>query len=99
MMIFGRFVQNQSKSVKSGASKKCHIFRTKTDRALIFVVNYTYKVALAIPLNLKASSIFPDLEFLLKNGQKSEFLGKSEKSGKSETFLKTVIFLLSMPFR
>ena len=34
-----RFFQNPSKSVKSGASKICHIFRTKTGRALIFVVN------------------------------------------------------------
>ena len=41
------------------------------------------KVALAISLSLKASNIFTDLEFWLKNGQKSEFFGKSEKSRKS----------------
>ena len=37
--IFGKDFQNQPKSVKSGASKICHIFRIKTDRALIFVVD------------------------------------------------------------
>ena len=99
MTLFGRFFQNQSKSVISGASKICHIFRTKTSRALIFVANDRYKVALAISLSLKASSIFPDREFWVKNGPKSEFLGKSEKSGKSGTFVKTVIFLCSMCFK
>ena len=63
------------------------------------MVNDRYKVALAISLRLKASSIFPDREFWLKNGPKSEFLGKSEKSGKSGTFVKTVIFLCSMCFK
>ena len=93
MTLFGRFFQNRSKSVISGASKICHIFRTKTGRALIFVANDRYKVALAISLSLKASSIFPDREFWVKNGPKSDFLGKSGKSG---TFVKTVIFLFSM---
>ena len=35
MMIFGRFFQNQSKLVESGASKIFHISRTKTGGALI----------------------------------------------------------------
>ena len=99
MTLFGRFFQNQSKSVISGASKSCPIFRNKTSRALILVANDIYKVALAILLSLKASSIFPDREFWVKNGPKSEFLGKSEKSGKSGTFVKTVIFLCSMCFK
>ena len=60
------------------------------------MVNDRYKVALAISLRFKASSIFPDREFWLKNGPKSEFLGKSEKSGKSGTFVKIVVFLFSM---
>ena len=75
------------------------ICRTKTVRALIFAVNDRYKVALAISLRLKASSIFPDREFWLKNGPKSEFLGKSEKSGKSGTFVEIVVFLFSMYFK
>ena len=62
------------------------------------MVNDRYKVALAISLRLKASSIFPDREFRLKNGPKSEFLGKSEISGKSGIFLKIVVFLFSMCF-
>ena len=51
----------------------CHIFRTKTDRALIFVANDRYKVALAMSLRLKASSTFPDRDFRSKKGPKSEF--------------------------
>ena len=94
--LFGRFFQNRSKSVISGASKISYIFRTKTSRALIFVANDRYKVALAISLSLKASSIFPDREFWVKDGPKSEFLGKSEKSG---TFVKIVVFLFSMCFK
>ena len=82
MTLFGRFFQNRSKSVISGASKICHIFRTKTSRALIFVANDRYKVALAISLSLKASNIFPYWKFGLKNGQKFNFSGKSEKSEK-----------------
>ena len=78
------------KSVKSVASKICHIFTTTIGRALIFVVNDRYKVALAISLSLKASSIFPDREFRPKNGPKSEFLGKSEKIRK---FCKNCHFL------
>ena len=70
MTLFGRFFQNRSKSVISGASKICHIFRTKTSRALIFEANDRYKVALAISLRFKASGIFPDREFWLKNGPK-----------------------------
>ena len=96
MTIFGRFCQNQSKSIKSGASKICYIFRTKTDRALIFMVNDRYKEALAISLRLKTSNIFPDREYRLKNGAKSEFWGKSGKSG---IFVETVIFLFSMCFK
>ena len=60
------------------------------------MVNDRYKVALAISLRFKASSIFPNREFWLKNGPKSEFLGKSEKSG---TFVKIVVFLFSMCFK
>ena len=63
------------------------------------MVNDRYKVALAISLRLKASSIFPDREFRLKNGPKSGFWGKSEKSGKSGTFVKIVVFLFSMCFK
>ena len=63
------------------------------------MVNDRYKVALAISLRLKASSIFPDREYWLKNGPKSEFLGKSEKSGKSGNFVKIVVFLFSMCFK
>ena len=37
--------------------------KTKTGRALIFVVNDRYEVALTISLSLKASNIFPDQEF------------------------------------
>ena len=35
----------------------CHIFRTKTHRALIFVVNDRYRVAIAISLSLKAQNV------------------------------------------
>ena len=42
--------------------------RTKTAGTLIFVVNHRYKVAITTSLNPKASNIFLDLEFLLKNG-------------------------------
>ena len=45
-----------------------------------------------MPLRFKASNIFSNREFWLKNGPKSEFFGKSQKSGKSGTFVKTVIF-------
>ena len=54
MTTFGRCFQNQSKLVKTGASNICHISRAKTNRALVFVANYRYKVALAISLSLKA---------------------------------------------
>ena len=54
--------------------------RTKTGRALIYVVNDRYEVALAISLGLKTSNIFPDRELWLKNRPKSEFLGKSGES-------------------
>ena len=70
--------------------------RTKTVRALIFVANDRYKVALAISLSLKASNIIPDRECWLKNGSKSEFWGKLEKSG---IIVQTVIFSLSMSFK
>ena len=53
-------------------------------------------VALATSLSLKASNTFPDLEFLLENGPNSEVSGRSEKSGKSENFVKPVIFLSSV---
>ena len=59
-------------------------------------VSDRYKVALAISVSLKAPSTFPDREFWLKNGPKSEFLGKLEKSG---IIVKTVIFSLSMSFK
>ena len=88
-----------SKSVKSRASKICHIFRTKTGRALIFVLDDRYKMALAILLSLKASSMFPDREFGLKNGPKSEFSEKDEKSCKSRTFVRIAIFSFSMCFK
>ena len=39
------------------------------------------KIALAISLSLKASNVLSDREFWLKNGPKSEFLGKLAKSG------------------
>ena len=45
---------------------------------------------------MKASNLFPDWEFWLKNGPKSEFLGKLEISG---NFAKTFIFLFSMCFK
>ena len=80
-----------SKSVKSGATKIIHIFKTIISRKPVFVVNYRYRVALAI--SLKGSSIFLDREFRHKNGLTSEFGGKSEKSG---DFVNTVIFLFSM---
>ena len=73
MMSFGRFFQNKPKSFKSGASKICHISRIKTNRALIFVANGGYKVALVISLSLKASNTFPDRENLLKNGPNRNF--------------------------
>ena len=63
MTLFGRFFQNRSKSVISGASKICHIFRTKTSRALIFVANDRYKVAIAISLSLKVLNIIPNQDF------------------------------------
>ena len=55
MTIFERFFQNQSESVKSGDSKICHIFRSEHGRALSFVVNYIYKIALVISLGFRAS--------------------------------------------
>ena len=99
MKIFRRFFQNQSKSVKSGASKVLHISRTKTGRALIFPINDRYKVALTISLRLNALNIISDRESQLKHGPKSEFSLKSEKSRKSESFAKTAIFLFSMCFK
>ena len=89
--ISKRFFQNQSKSVKSGPSKICHIFATKTGRALIFVVNDRYKVALAISLNSKASNIFPDREF----GSK---MVPNRKNWETGSFVKTFIFLFPMCF-
>ena len=52
--------------------------RTKTGRALIYVVNNRYEVALTTSLSLKASNIFLDWKFWLKNGPKSEFSGNRE---------------------
>ena len=72
--------------------------RTKTGRALIFVVNHNYKVTLAISLSLKESNIFPDREIWLKNGPKSEFLEKWEKSGKCEYFAKIIKYTLRPNF-
>ena len=95
MTIFGRFFWKSVKSVKLGASKICHISKTKTGRALIFVVYDIYRVALAISLSLKTSNIFPYWKFWLKNGQKSEFSGKLEKSG---NYAKNAILLFSMCF-
>ena len=89
---------NQSKSVKLTAPKICRMSRTKTGRALVYVANDGYDVALAISLSLKTSNIFPDREFWLKNGPKSKLSGKLEISGKSRVFAKTVNFLFSMCF-
>ena len=76
-----RILDDISKSVKISQVKSFqNLSRTKTGGALICVVHDRYKVALAISLSFKASVLFPDRKFWLKNGPKSRFSGKSEKS-------------------
>ena len=91
---FQTIFQNQSKSVKSTASKICRMSRTKTGRALVYVVNDRYDVALAISLSLKASNIFPILVILAQKWSKIEIFGKIGKIGKITSFCKGCRFFI-----
>ena len=89
-LFLWQFSEDFSKLVKLRASKISQIARTKTGRALFFVINDRYEVPLPISLIFRRSNVFPDRECWLKNGLKSE---------KSRNFPKIMFFLFLMSLK